>query len=459
MKLQEYLELIELAKNDIYTHKQRREKALSHKDELEATKGNFIKSILRYKSWNDKRYTKFSSNAMSHLQNITLILSLVAIVVGFATGVGLLSYSGKEPINVIYFMFVSIFLPLLSSIFVLVSLFSSSTNSLLVKLSPAFWLEKIVSKFLDKHKQGYEIDKSVYKYLVIQRGVLLSILFYIAMLLALLMVVTTQDIAFAWSTTLNISSVEFAKVIHFISQPWKDIAPYAVPSQELIEASRLFRLGAKLSSDMIQHASTLGEWWKFLAFGVLFYAIFLRFLLYILSSWRLQKAIKNSLQNNKVLKNIVEDIHTPIISTTAQEQEVVKDRTIKVTKPTIDTNTDVEDSIVFGWDISQDILDEVSKKYSITYKQSHIVGSVDSLDMDSEILSTIDSSLILIVKAWEPPVGDLWDFLEEIPSSVEVTLLLAGTKAKDYQANQKDIDIWSRQLQKQSFDNVRLRYE
>jgi len=43
--------------------------------------------------------------------------------------------------------------------------------------------------------------------------------------------------------------------------------------------------------------------------------------------------------------------------------------------------------------------------------------------------------------------------------TVEVTLLLAGTKAKDYQANQKDIDIWSRQLQKQSFDNVRLRYE
>lgn len=457
MRLKEYLELIELAHNDIYTHLQRRNRALVYKDELAKTKEDFIASILAYKNWLTQRYTRFSSQAMHYIQNISLILSVVVFLVGFGVGVGLLSYSGKEPVNVIYFMFVTIALPLLSSLWILIALLKTTSNSVWVKLSPAFWLEKLVSRFVDKHNQNYDIDPRVYNYLVIQRGVWLSILFYVAVLLALLVVVTTQDIAFAWSSTLDISSQEFAKLISYIALPWKDIAPYAIPSSTLVESSHLFRLGNQISSEMIHNASTLGQWWKFLAFGVLFYAICLRVVLYILATLRLKRAMRVSLESNSTLRSIYEDIHTPVVTTTIKDE--VSNDSVESSLPCECEDTSLDSySIALGWDISTKLLQDIATKYNLNYEQSAIIGSVDSFEAESKIVDSSYKDVLMVVKSWEPPVGDLWDFIEELDSD-SVTLLLIGTKHHNYKASSQDIDIWSRQLAKQRFDNVRLKYE
>jgi hypothetical protein len=460
MDIKEYLELVELAKNDIYTHKQRRDRALEYKDILYTLRGKFIDSIISYKSWLPDRYRAFSRSAIGYLKQISAILVLLSFILGAITGVALLSYSGREPVNVIYFIFVAMLLPMLSSLMVILSFFLPPLrDEFFIKFTPAFWLEKLVSNFVDKHNQNYQIDKSVYNYLLIKRGVGLSIIFYIGMLISLLVVVSTQDIAFAWSTTLDITAKEFHNIISYISMPWSSIISDGVVGEHLIDSSRLFRLGEGVSKDMIQHASILGHWWKFLAFGLLFYAIFLRLLLYILVSFKLKKEMVLSLKSNQKLKEIFSDIHTPIVITKQEIPQVdslkIEPKEEKIDSKEIESFT--YDSVV-GWDIDKMLIERILKSYDISTREIYELGGVHSISDDMEVIDTLKGSVALAVKSWEPPVGDLWDIVEDMLSVVDdLSIILIGIELQ--KPKDSDIAIWSRELSKQRFDSVRLRYE
>ena len=53
-----------------------------------------------------------SETFSSYLYRVTFALVLIAFALGLLVGMGLLSYTGHEPVNVIYFIAVSIFIPL-----------------------------------------------------------------------------------------------------------------------------------------------------------------------------------------------------------------------------------------------------------------------------------------------------------------------------------------------------------
>ena len=225
----------------------------------------------------------FLSDAFaSYLYRMTFALVLIAFALGLLAGVGLLSYNGEEPVNVIYFMAIAIFIPLFTMLLTLVAMLRArSAESVLVHLSPAFWMEKILGLLpgnVQEHIKALKISPLLANWIIIRRSQIIVFFFSLGLLLSLLGVVVTKDIAFAWSTTLHISPEVFHGFLHTIAFPWREIVPSAVPSLELIEQSQYFRLGDKLDDEMIAHASELGEWWKFLALSTLFYAILLRFI-------------------------------------------------------------------------------------------------------------------------------------------------------------------------------------
>jgi hypothetical protein len=391
-----------------------------------------------------------SETFSSYLYRVTFALVLIAFALGLLAGMGLLSYSGHEPVNVIYFIAVAIFIPLFTMLLTLLAMLrASSKESVLVHLSPAFWMEKMLGFLpgnVQEHIKALQINPLLANWIIIRRAQIIVLFFSFGLLLSLLGVVVTKDIAFAWSTTLHISPETFHDFLHTIAFPWRDIVPSAVPSLELIEQSQYFRLGDKLDDEMISHASKLGEWWKFLAFSTLFYAIFLRFGMLILASFGFSSAVKQSLLTLKGTPRLLREINEPIISTHAKrgEKAFISD---EGSYANIVNRLDASYDVIQGWAIPHDELLVLGDSMKIISPKHFEVGGANSFEDDSEVIFNSHGEVLLFVKSWEPPTMDFIDYLAELTGKVDKVIVVPiGTVENHYETTPKEIDVWENKL-------------
>jgi len=391
-----------------------------------------------------------SETFSSYLYTVTLTLLIIGCVAGILSGIALLSYNGHEPVNVVYFMAMVIFLPLLTMVFTLLSIFKAqSAQSVLVHISPSYWMEKILRLLPGKIRDGMDtlnINPLLTNWLVIKRAQYISLFFSLGLLVSLLLVVATKDIAFAWSTTLQITPESFHRLLDTVAFPWRDVVPNAVPSLELIKQSQYFRLGDTLSEEMIGNASKLGEWWKFLAFSTLFYAIILRLLMVVISSIGLRYALKRSFMTLEGASTLLRDMNEPMISTHATTEEK---KFVSASDNGMQSlcHLDASYDVLQGWAISQSQLRVMSDSMQIISPNVYEVGGGNSLEEDSEIISKSHGEVLLYVKAWEPPTMDFMDYLEELLQKVDKVIIYpVGSASKGYSTDSKFIDIWAKKL-------------
>jgi hypothetical protein len=448
MDLKSYLNLYELLAIDKSTIEEHRAFGLA-----KATlKHKPVKQLVAWTKEHVHRLTLplMSEKIATYLYGVTFILLVISLLLGIISGVTLLSYNGHEPVNVVYFMAMVIFFPLFTMTMALFSMFrANSAQSVLVQLSPAYWMERII-KFLpiglQEKLEDFQINPLLSNWIVIRRSQLIALCFSIGLLLALMAVVSTKDIAFAWSTTLHISAEGFHGFLFNLSLPWSVWLPDAVPSLELIKQSQYFRLGDRLSEEMITHASKLGEWWKFLAMSTLFYAVFLRILMYLLASLGLKKALKKSFLSLAGVTRLLGEMNEPIISTSAimEEAEFVTFADVKV--PTVHKLDSRYDSVQ-GWAIPKENLIVINDTMQIETTRLHEVGGGNTFTEDTAIVQKSSGEVLLYVKAWEAPTMDFMDYIEELLPRVDKLILYpVGTQEDDYKPKAKFVDIWARKI-------------
>ena len=452
MNLASYLDLYELLKYDSSSREEHRAFGLENASQKEKPEAQLLK-------WTEVHRTKLKKPLLSetlqrYLYGITLTLSILAFVFGLFSGIALLSYSGHEPVNVIYFMAMVILLPLFTLTLTFFSMFRANrTHSMLIHISPAFWMEKIFSLFPNKIKSKLEgplselkISPLILNWLVIKRAQLMALIFSVGLFVSLLSMVSTRDIAFAWSTTLNVSPEYFHHILQNIAFAWKDFFPWAVPSLELVSQSHYYRLGENLNEEMIKNASLLGEWWKFLLFSTLFYAIFLRFLMLLLSSVGLKKAIYRSLLTLDGSQKLLNDMNEPIITTSAKEIESdFFSKNIEYVQ--IVRAFDASYDVVLGWAMDKEKLMPLNDSMHVLSPGLFEVGGGNTLLEDKEIINKCQGEVLLYVKAWEPPTMDFVDFLEILLQKTDKVIVTpVGTPAKAYLAKESEVNVWARKL-------------
>ena len=459
MNIKSYLNLYQLLEGDTSTKEDRRAFGLSHV----LLENKPIEQLLAWvKVHKQKLKTPLLSEMFSsYLYGISLVLVIVGFVVGLFSGIALLNYNGHAPVNVIYFMAIVIALPLFTMTLALFSMIKAhQTQSVLIHLSPSFWMEKIVALLPHKVQEDFEsikINPLLANWIVIKRSQLIALLFSLGLLVALLLVVATKDIAFAWSTTLQVDAEAFHGFLNTLAFPWRSWFPSAVPSLELIEQSQYFRLGDKLSEDMIHHASMLGEWWKFLAFATLFYAIVLRFFMYLLSLLGLRIAMKKSLLSLKGVSTLLQDMNEPIITTHAQDTVERNDLSIEGDLQTLQ-KLDASYDMVQGWAMSEEQLHVLNDSMQVITPLVYDVGGTNTLEVDIEIIHKSHGEVLLYVKAWEPPTMDFIDYLEALVKSVDkVVVVPVGIQNEQYQTERKMVDIWAKKLALLSSEKVWLK--
>ena len=448
MNIKSYIKLYELLEHSIASREENRAFGLAHV----LLKNKPIEQLLVWSEEHSGKLKKpyLSDTFSSYLYGVTLTLILIAFVLGVISGVTLLSYNGHEPVNVIYFMAMVIVLPLFTMTLTLLSMLRiNSLQSVLVHLSPAFWMEKILGFFPNKFQediQNVKVNPMLTNWLVIKRSQLIALIFSLGLFLALISVVVTKDIAFAWSTTLHINSETFYLFLNNLAFPWRDFLPSAVPSLELIEQSQYFRLGDKLSEEMISNASQLGEWWKFLAIATLFYAVVLRLFMLILASFGFNSAVQKSFLSLKGATQLLQEMNEPIISTHAKraEKSFISSTTgYAQTLETLDTSYD----LIQGWAITHDELLVLGDSLHVIAPIHFEVGGANSFDEDNEVISKSHGEVLLTVKAWEPPTMDFVDYVTDLSAKVDkIVVMPIGTSDNLYQTTQNALDVWANKL-------------
>ncbi len=448
MNLKSYLDLYALLKKDKSSQEERRAFGLSNV----VVKDKPLEQLLAWINEHRSKLKKplLSETFSSYLYIVTLTLVLAAFILGFLSGVGLLSYNGHEPVNVIYFIAMVVFFPLLTMTMTLFSMLRANrSQSLLVHISPAFWMEKLLHFLpgkIEMDLKEVKINPLLANWIIIKRSQIIALAFSFGLLFALLGIVATKDIAFAWSTTLHITPDAFHAFLHTLAFPWREIYPSALPSIELIEQSQYFRLGDKLSEAMIQNASRLGEWWKFLVFATIFYAIILRFALYLLSSFGFDQALKSSFLTLDGAKKLLNDMNEPIISTHAKDHEKQFTQGNRDYEQVINV-LDASYDCVQGWAIPKEQLTVISDSMKIISPKFFEVGGGNTLEEDKEIINMSHGEVLLYVKSWEPPTMDFMDFLEILEKRVDKVIVCpVGTTKEGYSTKPREVNVWARKL-------------
>lgn len=445
-----YLQLRELLKCYEPSHQELREFGIKYK--------NLSKDPLKIlKKW--IRENLFRIKNIKELKNFEEIMGksdwvgyIVAIFFGLITSLGLLSYSGKEPVNVVYFMFFAFLLPLLSGLLTLYSLFGANNPKWnLHKLFTSFIWQKIYL-YLKKEKNldtsQFALPQKLVNLKIVEFSIKFSLVFYISFALSLLLMVIGEDIAFAWSSTLKISVEDFHSIITTIAMPWWFLES-AIPSQELINASHYYRLGGEIDPNLLKNASTLGEWWKFLFMSVLVYGIIFRLILLFFAKRKLKKTLKDEMLSLGGVQEILFKITTPLITTQTKNDE----------KPLIYKNLpkleDIKEPKIFkkrlligiGWGFNSGEVEPLLEIFNIKISTLFEAGGAKSIDEDTALINNIKDDVIIFIKSWEAPTMDFFDFVEELlKKDIKVAIYPVGLQSNGFLAKSEDIKIWQDKL-------------
>ncbi len=396
-----------------------------------------------------------SSNVINGIRAISYISIVLFLFFGIATGYGLINYNGQNPINVLHFLSIGVLLPTFTLFLTIVAMIRSKNKkeSFLLHISPAFLIDKLLEIF-PVFKIKFKIKPLIMNWLIITRAQYLSIAFLSGLLLALVFNVVSQDLAFGWSTTLDIDAKSFYDFIQLISAPWSWFFHSAVPSLELVQKSQYYRLGGELTKEYISHAKLLGGWWQFLFFTILFIGILPRILVLFISNYFLSKSIDDAYLDLKNSGLLLKNMNEPLVTTGANDEESdfnAQSSTKEIKKAKIENN-----QTIIGWGIYESELELILDSKDVKSPTIFIAGGNNTLEDDQEVINFVKGDyIVIVVKAWEPPVIDFTDFIDELEAKVKnIDLLLVGLVEDAYRPKRQDIEIWSRKLEK--YQNIRI---
>ena len=446
MSLRPYLELMQMLETGRLSAEDNRAFGLAHAG---------MSPLAQLRAWVDAHRDRLDhpdwgeAYARWHYRS-GLILGVLAFLAGLFSGAALLSYSGRAPVNVVYYLALAVGIPLLTmGLAILSMLRAGHAHNALVHLSPASWLSGLLALLpfqMQEKVQNIRFHPRLANWLVIERSQMMAWWFAVGLLLALIGIVVTQDVAFAWSTTLSVTPEAFHRLTEWIALPWRAWLPDAVPSLDLIAQSQYFRLGGKLDAEMVHHAADLGAWWRFLAMATAVYAVGLRLLMWLAARLGLRRATDQAILALEGVSQVLTEMNTPIVHTASPEEEA------RFTPgsghyPYVTAALDPFYDHALGWAMEAETIRVILDGLEVEAEHIADPGGSRTLDEDAAILDQTQGSVLLLVKAWEPPTMDGLDFVEALMGVAErITIAPIGTPDSAYRAEPDDRAIWSRKL-------------
>lgn len=380
------------------------------------------------------------------------ILLLIGVLAGVAIAGAAFAYRGNHPVNLFALLGILVGIPLIMLVLQLAFLRNGlpmprSVRDAVSVLSPSrwigSWLERRFDLGLFASVTSPGLGGRFARWQLIAFGQSFAIGYFAGVLsLAGLLVVFT-DLAFGWSTTLQLNERTVFDVVRAISLPWQTLVPAAVPDLELIEASRWYRLEESgLAPD---RAAALGRWWPFVMMTIVVYGLLPRVVLAIVASRQLTRATDRLLEEGPDITALLDRLATP---------EVVFDRpapepaatAAEATAPAAALELDRADGVIV-WNRAID--DEAAANIWPARQPPlvHVAEGQSQKDRQAA-LSDLDCQkgrVLVLAKGWEPPLLSFQDMLTDARRELGdgVTLVVVPLDTSGTGVAAVDREVWA----------------
>ena len=422
--------------------------------------------------WLSSLATADDKALLSQIESGHRLVSFGMILLGFLLGcltvAGLFQYDGAGRVDLVWLL---VILVVLQQLFVLLTVLamlpgSSSPQQMLQWFSPgrlqrlflrlAPETERVaIGQLLGRHQK---IFSHVGKWQLFGWSQLFGVAFNSGALVTLFVLIAVKDIAFGWSTTLTVEPQAVLQLTNFLSWPWQGWLPAEVPSLSLVEASRYFRLQEVVTTTL--QPELLGQWWGFLMLCLFFYGLLPRLLLMFFCRYKLRRAILRTIHYYPGRQALFDRLNSAIIETQAGGVDAVVQEPSIALKNLEISQRDFSNApiMLINWSnfelAEKPFLIELQQAGRFSIKETYEAGTNCQLDEDARVIQTIAKTgakvpVGILVKSWEPPLGELADFIEDLRAATSpelaVRLLPAAIKSgKLTQPDPRDIEEWQR---------------
>ena len=371
------------------------------------------------------------------------LLCLLLIIAGLVTGAGLaravLLYTGDRPINIVHALGLLVVPQILLLMLWLVSVFPrriplfSSLQSALALLNPGRLAGRIAALSGVEGRQrlamlwdpaNTTILAPAARWLFSFWSQLFSFSFNIGVLLGAFYTIFFSDLAFAWSTTLELDSASFHEFLSILSWPWHTLLPDAVPSRNLVDISRYYRLEQGVLGRGVapaELAAQLGEWWRFLVAAIICYGLLPRLATLLVSWARFRRHLSHALPRLPGAPELLARMNSPLVSTAALQAETAAEIPFASQEAVPESTRYGLKCAVVDWSgtgIDADTMAGRLRAMGIEQQNRFAAGGARSTQQDSDAVASLcalrPEGIVVAAKSWEPPLLEFLDFLRAI---------------------------------------------
>lgn len=380
------------------------------------------------------------ARAARALRGLGVLATGIGLLLGAGTATALFWYDGTHPVNVVqllgFFVGLQLLLLLGTAILclperwrrrlpgldvakdVLALISPGRLVGVLRRVLPAGQREAVTrfSALSGRHRRLYG---DVEKWLWLSTSQRFGVALHAGALATALALVAFTDLAFGWSTTLAVDARALQRVTNALSWPWASFWPDAVPSAELIGATQYFRGAAGAGHDPVRSA----PWWRFVAACMLGYALLPRVALLLFARWRLGTALRRAGSAHPGVYALRDRLDRSLVETTAEGAEAPGPApALGVRQAAPPAPAPGAPCVALLWAGFPLASAESLRRVGLVATALEHAGE-GGLEADADAIEALrraprDALIAVVVKAWEPPVLELQDFLRELRTAL-----------------------------------------
>ena len=327
----------------------------------------------------------------STIQLAIPLLFFTGLLLGLSVTSVALTYTGDHPVNI---------LVLLAAILVLPNLFLAFTclTAAIPRMRRDYvtLLQTLLRRWLPATSEAARLDLAGHRlrygrlsyWFALFAIQFLSIGFFCAALATLLVTITFSDVAFGWSSTLQLNPAHIHVITEALSLPWLWLED-ARPTLELVTGSQFFK------AEAIDDPELLGAWWPFVAMSVLVWGLLPR-LLFL--AW-----VRRQLHTHTSVCLLDHPEVTALLDRLAQHSATPSASAAPAMDLPLAPTASPTNGTAISWNQAADLPLQAS------------LGDTDTAR--AELLASLPpgpSHITVVTKGWEPPLLAFNDFLESL---------------------------------------------
>jgi uncharacterized protein DUF2868 len=440
--------------------------------------------------------TRTLAHQVVHARRVLSLLVLLAgLIAGNGTAALVFSYDGTQPINVLPVLSAFVLLPLVLLVFLgmrallgtliplllgrsglqpSLSLWFAALMALLQRLLPQQYREAM-QLTLGWSRAHYRLYGRVYRWSLLTWSQVFALGFQLSAIAWFVFRLSTTDMAFVWSTTLDIEPQTMAAITNSLALPWTSLAPQATTDLDTIRHTRYFRAHHWVVPPNV-HAEALGRWWPFVLAAMITYGVVPRLLTLLLCLWRQRVALRWCLVHTPGATEVLDRLNSPIVETAAADAMApspdkrltpVPDASAMPRVPaSLDNPISSSQAMVIIW-ANVPVRDSAVRQHIMQHLDVQVTsiwpaGGATPPEEDQWVLHaaaearrdrfSTPRALLMLVKAWEPPMLEVVDFLcalrRAIGEGARIVVLPIAMSPQALAAHvyQQQCAVWQRKL-------------